>query len=258
MKRGIILFLFFFILLGCLCSGSVENHTGQFVIIKADDVRFDKDNVISPRWQRFIDYIQNKKIKAGLGIIGDSFEKGNEEYYSLLKDIHKRGYIEFWNHGYDHRSNYTDENRTSTYWEFQNTSYDRQLEHITKTQELAKVKLGITLHTFGAPHNHVDENTLKALEEIDELKVWLYGNPSFSKLNLGYTVRTEFPTHNPHYDKFVENYKSDLRCFVLQVHPNSWGDERFVQFEKIIEFLTGKGVTFVKPYDYYKILNNKK
>ncbi len=255
MKRGI--FIVSFILLICSCSNSAENHTGQFVIIKADDVRFDKDNVISPRWQRFIDYIENKKIKAGLGIIGDSFEEGGEEYYSLLKDIHKGGHIEFWNHGYDHHSNYTDKNRKSTFWEFRNTPYERQLEHITKTQDLAEEKLGITLHTFAAPHNKVDENTLKILEGIGELKVWLYGNPSFSKLNLGYTVQTEFPTHNPHYEKFVDNYKADLECIILQVHPNSWGDERFAQFEKIIEFLIGKGVTFVKPYEYYEILNNK-
>lgn len=221
-------------------------------------MRFVKETVISPRWQRFIDYIETKGIKAGVGVIGESFEEGNEDFYTLLQDIDKRGHIEFWNHGFDHHSNYTDENRTYTYYEFKNKPYEEQYEHLVKTQNLCREKTGIILHTFGAPHNKTDEHTLAALEKIDAIKVWLYGNPAFSRLNLRRTIGTEFPTHNPDFQKFVENYQPDAAYHVLQVHPNSWGDERFEQFENIIDFLLTNGVTFINPYEYYRIVRDGK
>ena len=47
------------------------------------------------------------------------------------------------------------------YHEFWNSPYEYQKEHLLKTQTLFKEKLNITSHTFGAPGNAIDSNTVK-------------------------------------------------------------------------------------------------
>jgi hypothetical protein len=77
----------------------------QFVILKADDLIFDREHVIPVNWKRFINIIENSAVKASIGIIGNSLETGSEAYFSAIKDLHFKGLIEFWNHGYDHLLN---------------------------------------------------------------------------------------------------------------------------------------------------------
>lgn len=257
MKRTVV---FSLLLLGLIfyeysdsaCPHTRLNDLKNLIILKADDLRFDNSNIISPRWQTFIDYIEDSKIKASIGIIGNSLEQGNNEYFSLIKTVHNKGYIEFWNHGYSHYSNDDSENPV---WEFRNTPYKQQYEHLLKTQELAKTKIGLTLHTFGAPFNKVDENTVKAIEDINDIKVWLFGNTSSTKLVLKRYCDIEYPTHNPDYQKFLNNYDSGIEYLLLQIHPNSWDNGRFNQFKQIIEFLIQEGATFITPFEYYKLLN---
>lgn len=257
MKRNILFILLFFCLVisGSLHSNSQRKNVKQYIILKADDLKYDSTSTISPRWQKFINYIENTKIKAGIGIIGNSLEKGNDKYISLVKSIHSRGAIEFWNHGYNHYANNDSVNPIS---EFRNTSYKQQYENILKTQELAKTKLEIILHTFGAPYNNIDKNTLKAIENIDDIKVWLFGDSSSTKLTLKRYCNIEYPVHNPDYQKFLERYDSGKEYLVLQGHPNSWDDKRFNQFEQIINFLIKQGVTFITPFEYYQIVNKNR
>ena len=257
MGRNILYILLFFclIIFGHSYPNNQKNEIKQFIILKADDLKFESTNTISPGWQKFINYIENMKIKASIGIIGNSLEKGDDKYISLIKSIHNRGNIEFWNHGYNH---YTNNDSINPIWEFKNTSYKQQYENMLKTQELAKTKLKITLYTFGVPYNFIDENTLKTIENTDDIKVWLFGNPSSTKLVLRRYCNIEYPTHNPDYQKFLERYDSSKEYLVLQLHPNSWDDNRFNQFEQIINFLIKQKVTFITPFVYYQIMNKNK
>jgi hypothetical protein len=122
---------------------------------------------------------------------------------------------------------------------------------LQKTQDLAKEKVGITLHTFGAPGNGIDSTTCDALTHLTDIKVWFYGNPNAHLFNLKRTLNFEYPTHNPDFASFQKNYTPDLPCLVLQMHPNSWDDQRFEQFDQTIQFLLNQNTTFVLPYDYY-------
>lgn len=248
----LLLGLFFYGHSDSSCPHTKPNGLKSLIILKADDLRFDNSNVISPGWQTFIDYIEDSKIKASIGIIGNSLEQGNDEYFSLIKTIHNKGNIEFWNHGYSHYSNDDSENPV---WEFRNTPYNQQYENLLRTQELAKTKIGITLHAFGAPFNQTDENTVKAIEDIEDIKVWLFGNTSSTKLVLKRYCDIEYPTHNPDYKKFLKNYNSGREYLLLQIHPNSWDNERFNQFKQIIEFLIQGNATFITPFEYYQSLN---
>lgn len=228
----------------------------QFIILKADDLVFDKSYIISQNWKRFISYIKTKRIKSSIGIIGNSLKKRNSKYFSLIKNLNKSGYFEIWNHGYNHFLNDTKRDG-KIYSEFSNTSYKFQKKYLLKTQNLAKKKLGITLHTFGAPGNAIDENTLQVIDEVDDIKVWLIGDISSTKLILSDHCWIERPIHNPNYQRFLNCYNPKLEYLLLQIHPHSWDEGRFEQLKKIIEYLIQEGVTFILPYEYYELLNMK-
>ena len=230
----------------------------QIVMLKADDLMFhDSVNVFFAEWDRYLDYIRSKKIKSSVGIIVNSLAKGNEKYADKVKKLVTEDDIELWNHGFTHQMNGT--NEKGTFHEFFNTPVAFQIEQLRKSQQLVKEKLGITMHTFGAPGNQIDSGTVIAMETFPEIKVWLYGAKAFSKLvlknNPGGTV--EYPVHNPDFEKFREHYDPSQAYLVLQYHPLSWDEKRFAAFQQIIDFLLEKDVRFMTPYDYYQEVSKK-
>ncbi len=226
----------------------------QLIILKADDFVYDYQKVISSRWKRFIDFIAHKNIKASLGIVGNSINYGNDEFYESTKKINSSGYFEFWNHGYSHKLNATNI-QGEKYCEFQGTPVEYQKAHLLRTQKLAKERLGIDLHAFGAPGNAIDINTITTVDETSEINIWFFGFEEYTKLVLERTVDIEFPTFNPDYEKFINNYRSEKEYLVLQIHPNSWDRDQFAEFEKIIDYLISQDVMFVTPSEYHDLLN---
>lgn len=224
----------------------------QIIILKADDIVFDEKMTISINWQYFFNYIKAKKIKASLGVIGSSLEHNNPNYCAFLKELHRSGTFELWNHGYDHKINYLNRKGELAH-EFCATPYDQQKEHLHRTQLLAREKLGIIMHTFGAPGNKKDHVTLKIIDESSDIKVWLFGLPASHKLVLERKANIEFPALHPNFQKFLENYKRDEDYLVLQIHPNAWDSNRFQEFSKIIDYLIAQRVVFLNPFDYYKL-----
>ena len=225
----------------------------QLIILKADDLIYSSGYIIPLGFQRFIDYVEQKKIMASIGIIGNSLEIDNDDYFTILRDIINDGSIEFWNHGFDHKLNGVNQNG-ETYHEFWNTSYEYQKEHLEKTQDLAREKLGISLRAFGAPGNNHDSVTLDVINGNDEIKIWFYGNPESNKLILERHYNIEFPTSFPDYEEFVDNYPNDEEYLALQIHPNVWDDERFDQFNLIVDYLIQQRVAFVTPYQFYRLV----
>jgi len=264
MSRNVLyILLFCLIIFGHSCQNDQKNNIKQFIILKADDLTFNPANTISQGWLRWMYYIENMKIKGSVGIVCNSLEKGDDKYISLIKSIHSRGAIEFWNHGYNHYQSYKGEKKPENpVWEFRNSSYEEQYEHLLKSQELVRTKLGIPMPVFGAPYNYIDKNTLKAVENIDEIKVWFFGDSSSTKFILSGRQYgdIEFPAHNPNFQKFLDRYNSrgkGREYLVLQVHPNGYDDNKFKEFEQCINFLIKQGVTFIKPSEYYQIVMSK-
>ena len=222
----------------------------QTIILKADDIRYDPEHTIPIRWQTFISYIVEQNINAGLGLIGNSLEGDHPDYFKRLNELHNSEDFEIWHHGYDHVLKGKNE-KGEIYHEFYNTPLAHQLDHLQKTQALAKEKANITLLTFGAPGNGIDDTTTKALAKMPDLRVWFYGKNESPLYNLKRTINFEYPTHNPDFASFQEHYDPKLPCLVLQMHPNSWDEHRFEQFDQIIQFLKKHNTTFVLPYTYY-------
>lgn len=225
----------------------------QVNFLKADDMRFDPVNVLYPQWTKLLDYMEKRQIKMCIGLICNYLEKGNAEFFERLKRIDRLEYFEIFNHGYDHVLDRINE-QGEHYWEFFNTPVEQQKEHFNKSQNLVKEKLGITLHTFGAPGNKNDANTTKAIETINDLKVWFLGDPSSSKLVLDKRRWIETSACRPDYETFVKNYSPDEDYLVLHLHPMDWINEDFGIYIKVLDFLLQQDVTFLLPYEYYQLI----
>jgi len=229
-----------------------QEAPAPFVILKLDDL-----GSVTPRWQKVVDHLKEKNVKASIGIVCNSLEGDKPSYYAWIKELHESRLVEFWNHGLTHRE--WQEGGVKMQ-EFKGTSYEQQKANFSRSQQLGVEKLGITFRTFGAPFNAIDENTLKVLREDPSMKVLLYGKPSqaASVPNLMILDRTTMNIESPIFQPNAEQVENDYRklvgtrnCFVLQGHPNQWDDARFKEFVKLLDFLKEQGVTFTTPYEYY-------
>lgn len=251
--------LFSLLLLFCAISltNTAFSQNRKIVILKLDDVTAGgTEGVVSPRWQRVADYIENKKIKAGFGIIGFSLAEDNSAYFKWITDRAERGFIEFWNHGYYNRT------KGDTIGEFEGT-YEQQFKALELTDSLAKAKLGLQLRVWGPHWSSTNTNTDKALAQFPQIKMTL-GSPISPVYYKGYvlpnTLDMEYPVHNPNYDEFLKAYREkskDLNFFYLQGHPNSWNENQWLNFVKIVEFLESENVKFVTPSEFLEIIKGK-
>ncbi|OGV58643.1 MAG: hypothetical protein A2X45_22630 [Lentisphaerae bacterium GWF2_50_93] len=227
----------------------------QVIILKLDDMctngaPSNGSKAVSPRWQKVIDFVQAKKIKATIGVMGNSLEADNQKYFDYLKDLDKKGF-ELWNHGYMNRK------ATDPKGEFEVDSVEDQKTSLEKTQKLMKDKTGIELKAFGPHWSATNEATFQALEQIPEIKmVFFYAPPSkkTSKFIFERSVNLEVAVGNPDFDKFKEAYEkigTRKEYIAMQGHPNMWTtDVKWNGFEKIMNYLIDKGCVFMTASEY--------
>jgi peptidoglycan/xylan/chitin deacetylase (PgdA/CDA1 family) len=238
----------------------VVNQAGEndlpTIIISTDDlVENTKSTLpVSNRFIRFVDIIETNNIKASIGIICKSLARADQEYFNWINAVYRRGHIEFWMHGYDHKKWEAD---GMTYYEFQNTALWYQKSHMEKALEIAKETLTLTLVAFKSPFGRTDENTIRAFEKMPEIKIWIYGPPK-AKFNNGIKllrgpVKLERSVGNPDFDEFKAKYERNLGLdyIVLSGHPRCWDDHDFNEFERTINYLREKGSIFMTPTEYY-------
>lgn len=230
-----------------------------FIVLKLDDL-WCKNDEIHAGWKMVVDFLNSQEVKGTIGLIGESLEKDNPEYFEWIENRKQEGY-EIWNHGFCHCR--VKQNGTEVR-EFRGKEKEEQLSSIMRTQELAKEKLGITLHTFGAPYNSTDSTTIEVLEKNSDLKIWLYKETQSQTnkflLNRIPEVNIEYPVHQPDFEKFkaaYEKFKTEP-ILVIQGHPRSWTEDenRFENFKKIILYLKNENVTFTTPHEYF-LMNSK-
>ncbi|WP_127583694.1 hypothetical protein [Paenibacillus koleovorans] len=135
--------------------------------------------------------------------------------------------------------------------EFRHTPLEQQVQALQRTQQLGLDKLGLQFRTFGAPFNASDATTVSALQQTDELCVWLYGLPQEHIFVLERTGNIEYPVHRPNYEKFLQNCRTDVDYLTLQMHPDSWDAADFAEFARCIDELIAQGARFELPYSYF-------
>jgi peptidoglycan/xylan/chitin deacetylase (PgdA/CDA1 family) len=224
------------------------------VILKLDDVTRNGAHgnaPVSPRWQRCVRFLEKERIKASFGIIGSSLEKGVPAYFDWIKDLDRRGIIEFWNHCYSDGPD-----------QLKGKSAGEQKDLLQKTQKLSREKLGITLRAFGPHWGPTNEATEEALAGIPEITIWFYGpkQPKGKQVILERTVNLEQPTFVPNFEKVKAGYARyghKLPYLAMQGHPNEWTDERWANFVKVVQFLKEQGCPFMTASEYVKSVGGK-
>lgn len=217
-------------------------HQSVKVIFKADDLTSCNDKV-----KKVDDIVQENGICISWGIIGNSLENPNNEYINFLKTKSSDKKYHFFNHGYYHL-----EGEEELGYEFDGQNVDTQMRFMKATQDIVKEKVGIVLDTFGAPCNHIDNNTPLVLDKIPEIRYWYYGNEDSAKLNIKRTIEIENGVGNPKFKFFKRNFETLLdkpELLTLQIHPNAWNKAHFLEFILCVEYLKKCGCKFINPSD---------
>ena len=228
-----------------------DNPPKVTIVLKLDDMQ-QKRGAIPATWQRVYDYTEERGIAFSAGVICNSLEGEAPAYFEGLKAWEASGRVELWNHGYDHKMWKEGETRIR---EFKGSGYEHQLQHMQRSQDLGREKLGLTFVTFGAPFNGTDADTENVLAQMPGLKVWLYGAKrkqlSLQVLKRNYKLNLEPKTGQLDYEQFKTAFLSQSpgKVLVLQGHPMLWDDAEFEVFKQIIEFLEAQNVSFVLPRD---------
>lgn len=235
----------------------------RYVMLKIDDVGNHNGNV-HPRFAKLADYLASKKLKSGFGVIVKSIENTpNANYVAWLKKnaVENGGYIEFWDHGWDHAMFFNckedDECDRSTKFHGEHaTCLKHQQKHLALALDTFKKWTGLEMHTLGTAGNAGNADTLKALRERPEMKVWLFGQGKADDVMiLGRWLNLEHAVGKVSYDAFVRSYQNQRQkeYVVLQGHAAMWSDQMFEDVKKIVELLENDGWIFVTPYEFYQI-----
>lgn len=211
------------------------------VILKLDDLNTNTVN----GFQTAFEIVQEEGVKAGFGVIGSSLEDDGtkQSYYDKIKEWHDAG-IEIWHHGYLHSET-----------EYHDSDYDSQYENFNKTVQLLQDKCGITVTSFGSPHNNSDATTAQMIDEkfpqITNVMLSAdYGEHNF--LRLPTRANIEPSTGNVDYEHFLENYEKLKRSpyIVLQGHAGMWDENDLSEFRKVLAFLKDRDSVFMTPSEY--------
>ena len=96
---------------------------------------------------------------------------------------------------------------SQTTWEFSGTPYVYQKAHFDSATNIIKSKLGVQMHTFGAPYNQIDATLIQVMSEDTSYKVLLLGqlnpSPASGAINLTKRVQIENGTGIPDYNYFL-------------------------------------------------------
>lgn len=195
-------------------------------LVRMDDITADMD------WKKFSvirELLDSYGIKALIGVVPDCKDKNlsndsaKEDFWDIVKDLQKKGWV-IAQHGTYHE--YVTEDSgllgINPFSEFAGLDYDEQ----KKKLEYGKKRLeehGIYTDIFMAPGHSYDENTLKALKELDFRAITdgLYNKPYIyndilcvpCRLNGSYDIK-DFDTICIHSNTITDTQIEKLKVFL--------------------------------------------
>ena len=231
-------------LLTLLAISSVVAADDKVVIWKLDDVKAGEKKRLAAGFKRVAAWAKAEKTVVTMGVICDSLAQPNADDVAWIKAnaIENGGAVEFWHHGWDHRS-WADATGKAM-WEFRGPDVTTQAKHLKDAQAIFKQTTGLTFRVFGAPFNQPDDATITAMDAVPELTIWMYPPKNETKRKaLGRTLNIEVATGKVSYDKFAKDYaaKKPTTMMLLQGHCGMWNDDSFNDFVKIAALLKQDG-----------------
>lgn len=265
------LYFYILIILAAVLTTSCKddviiNNDKLVVIIKADDY-----SDYSPNWQHFFSMLKENDISAGAGVITALTESNYQSIVKIrelsqLKRTDGKPLIEFWNHGYDHAG------IDGKSHEFCNTNIYIQELHFKLSQKFFSDSLRFISRTFSAPFNRTNSITIHALASYPEIhtimryhshekysikRPWV--DPNKKKVKAGDKVCLNITfqkVYNLPLNDVINYFNTDKKesYLVIQIHPLTWKEDDFTDFQKMIDFLKAKNVIFMTPEEYYEYL----
>lgn len=265
------------------------------LIFKFDDFDnyFNSNQNSKARWERVLNYLQQKGHRANIGIIGSHFAKNTPDDQNFYEDVKANRFfqsslVEFWNHGYCFclkEEDFTNQ-KSADLGEPGITRVTKE-NHVKVTQDLVKIRLGLDMIGYGAPGNvvtHWDQE--QVLNNIPQMRLWLWGNknpiltpfmntnPNYSGKVLWLGIRTGtlasldgknstdlIKTPTEYAEKFKELLASPSRppYMVLQAHPGKWSDSQFNNFKRAFDkiFTEEPDLKSMTLREYYQHLLNQ-
>lgn len=223
-------------------------------IIKADDF----GGMFSPSTQRFLDEVSEVHGVAGLGIITGALSNiRDESTIDSYKNLSQQGF-ELWFHGQTHLI------ISPTDTEFLGASLASQEYSFEQGTTIGKSILGVDFHTFGAPGNVADSNTVIALNTYPQFVVWLFGDgaPDPKLMVLLWNPGIEYAVGRVESDSIFKTTLDTLplnpsRPIIVQIHPYVWLELDHQNFVEILKDIVGRGsLRFTCPYDWWQYENN--
>lgn len=244
-------------LLMSLCAVFVFSSYGsQKIIFKLDDFEFDpvkytNEMNVTEGWIETIRYLSRHDIPASIGVIPEHLAQPSRKHNAWVQQLANSGY-EFWHHGLDHDKN-------GQAGEFSGHSYEYQIAHVNKAYSLVKKNYKIAMKTIGTPYNQNDDVFLKIFEEEQRLTIGFFikGTCPINKICLErFGMHLEEKVGTVNFAHFLKNYEvnKERPYLRLQGHPGQWSGEDLEEFNKVVNFLKSKNVTFTTPSTYSKDL----
>lgn len=243
------IFVLTVVTLASVCVSTAADKPQKIAIIKADDVRGK-----NAKWDRFFAVSKERGVKVSAGIICNSLQGDKGDYFEWLRKHHASGFVEFWNHGWDHKQWETDDGKKLR--EFSGCGYDHQKKHFEDSQKFMKKALGVSPVAFGAPYNAIDDDTKKVMKESADMRLlFCYKVKGLDdKVLAPMRLRGEGDgTGRPNFEKFKLDYakkQKGLTLTSIQFHPPYFKDQHFAEYIKILDFLKADGWSFVLPAEY--------
>lgn len=222
----------------------------KVVVIKADDFR-EK----SRAWTDFVEASRAAGVKVSIGVITESVKENSPEQV-WMREQEKRGDVEFWNHGLDHRQ-WTENGQQVT--EFQGSGLSHQRDHLARSQAELRALLGRDCTVLGTPFNGVDKDTVTAIDETPELRLFFsYTNVIAERLT-GVTIRPMVlqiigesdGTAKPNAEKLAATLeKRPPGPVALQFHPPYFDAPHLEEYKKTLAYLKAHGYTIMLPSEF--------
>jgi hypothetical protein len=227
-----------------ICESILSPLCRKTIMLKADDLK----TPLHPSWYRYFELCDGEDIPCTAGIICDSLQNADSETKEYLTSLHPYK-VEFWHHGWDHYKG------SSEVREFRGTTLEYQINHLQWGLDEAD-NIGIDMHSFGAPFNAVDDNTITALSFFPEISSIFYQPTVPGKTTFYRNLNLESsPGQIYSLEEFKQLYTEQAwrEVLALQLHPLEFSEEEWTRLSSILRFLAEENRRFTTPTGYVNL-----
>lgn len=226
------------------CQPVEIDKNKPMVVLRVDDVQAFTWREVS---MKMIADAEERSIPLTLGVIPVGLDE-DEELVTFLRS--KRCFIEFAQHGWNHRDNPP---------EFANLSREEAIERINRGRKVLEKVTGEGMDVFIPPANKYSEGTKEALNELGFEIISGEGSEVYD-----YTGTTHDWTNrqNVEVDKVIDGVKESIShkgYAIIMLHPqdyasgNSLDEEKYLQFQTLLDGLLAENVAIAALKDLQNV-----